>query len=407
MPTGGSSSSGSSSLPSGGSGGSAPVPTSAGTAGSAPVDTEPPFFPTTLGETAAQDAYTDWKTNHLEDCGNGIWRVRWENAKLDATVSEGIGYGMLLTVAHDDRTAFDGLLGYAKSMRQTNQLMNWLRYGCDAHRDTKYSAYPDNSASDADLDVAMSLLMAECKWGDSKYGTEGTSVVGAIKQNMFIDDAGRHLLQPGDSMWFDQLGTGCVNYSYFAPGYYRVFAKKVPADADFWNQAAEDSYELLAKASSASTGLVPNWGSASGGPATADCYNAYKRASSYGSDAARTPWRIATDYLWFGTPKAKAWTDKVTTWVKAQGAKNLVQWYNLDGTPDKEAGNWDSHTAIDLGPFTVAAMTFDQATVDDFAAELLAIPTSSGSHDADYFPRMLRALSLLALSGKFSACGGK
>jgi endoglucanase len=378
-----------------------------GMANTAPVDTEPPFAPTNIAPGASQQAYDDWKTNHLEDCSAGVWRVRWENTKLDATVSEGIGYGLLLTVMYDDRAAFDGLVAYSKLMRQPNQLMNWLRYGCDAHRETKYSGYPDNSASDADLDVAMSLLMAQCKWGDAKYGDEATTVIGAIKQSMFMDSGGLHVLQPGDSMWFDQLGNGCVNYSYMAPGYYRAFAKHVSADADFWNKAAEDTYELLAKASNASTGLVRNWGSSDGSDATADCKNTYKRASSYGSDAARTPWRIATDYLWFGTPKAKAWSDKLAQWVKAQDVTKVGLWYNLDGTPDMEAGNWDAHTAVTIGPFAVAAMTFEQAAVNALAAELLAIPTTSGSRDAEYFARMLRSLSLATLTGKFTQCGGK
>lgn len=381
--------------------------TAGGTSANVPVDTEPPFSPTNVSAADAQGAYDTWKAAHLEDCSGGVWRVRWESAKQDATVSESIGYGMLLTEIYGDRAAYDGLLAYAKLMRQPNQLMNWLRYGCDAHRDTKYSDYPDNSASDADLDVAMSLIMAECKWSDGPYGDEASTVISAIKQNMFVDDGGLHVLEPGDSAWFDMLGSGCVNYSYMAPAYYRAFAKQVAADAEFWNKAADDTYELLAKASDATTGLVRNWGSANGGQATDECNTTYKRAGSYGSDAARTPWRIATDYLWFGTAKAKSWNDKVTTWVKSQGVKNIIQWYNLDGTPDMQSSTWNNHSAVNVGPFSVGAMTFDQATVNEFAAELLAIPATAGSHDAEYFPRMLKALSLVTLTGQFTQCSAK
>ncbi|HYQ44149.1 MAG TPA: glycosyl hydrolase family 8 [Polyangiaceae bacterium] len=378
-----------------------------GSGGSAPVYTGPGFAPTTISKDDAKAAYDAWKAAHLEDCTGGVWRVRWENDRLDASVSEGIGYGMLLTVTYGERPAFDGLLAYAKKMHDDNGLMHWLRYGCDAHRDTKYSGSPDNSASDADLDVAMALLMAKCKWGDAKYGDEATQVINAIRKNMFMDVSGLHVLQPGDSTWFNDLGAGCINYSYFAPAYYRAFAKQVSADADFWNKAAEDTYELLAKASNSSTGLVRNWGSVSGGSATSDCFNAYKRADSYGSDAARTPWRIATDYLWNTTPKAKAWTDKLTQWVKSQDIKKVVKWYNLDGTPDMQAATWDAHSAITVGPFAVGAMTLDQATVNDFAAELIAIPVTDGTAEANYFPRMLKALSLVALSGQLTQCGGQ
>jgi endoglucanase len=384
---------------SGGSGGMG------GFAGSLPTYMGPGFGPTTITKADAQAAYDAWKTAHLEDCSGGVFRVRWENAKLDASVSEGIGYGMLLTVSFGDRAAFDGLMAYAKKMHDENGLMHWLRYGCDAHRDTKYSGSPDYSASDADLDVAMSLLMAKCKWGDAKYGDEATSVINAIRKKMFVDVNGLHVLLPGDSSAFKDVGGGCVNYSYFAPAYYRAFAKQVSADAAFWNKAAEDTYELLSKATNASTGLVRNWGSVSGG--SASCPGSYKLPDSFGSDAARTPWRVATDYLWNTTPKAKAWNDKLTQWVKSQDLKTVLKWYHLDGTPDTAAGDTNVHSAISMGPFAVGAMTFDQATVNDFAAELVAIPVKDGTAEADYFPRMLKALSLVALTGQFTQCGGK
>lgn len=365
------------------------------------------FSPTTISIEDAEEAYEDWKAIHLEDCGGGVYRVPWENAKLDATVSEGIGYGMLLTVIWNDRTAFDGLYNYYKlGLNDQTGLMHWLRYGCDAHREETYSQYPDGAAADADLDVAMALIMADCKWGDGNYSNEATTVIENIREHMFMQYGEMQVLQPGDSSWFDDMGDGCVNYSYFAPAYYREFARFDASNAQFWNDAAQDSYSLLAMASNGSTGLVRNWGSASGSDATPDCHNAYNRSASYGDDAARTPWRIATDYLWNGATEADQWTDRVTAWVNTVGIQNTVQWYLLDGNPDTEMSTWDDHTAINVGPWATGAMTYDQATVDAFAAELVAIPHGPGDHDGEYFPRMLKALSLATLAGKFTTCGG-
>ncbi len=198
---------------------------------SAPVYTGPGFAPTNVSKSDAQAAYDAWKAGHLEDCTGGVWRVRWETNRQDATVSEGIGYGALLTVSYGDRSAFDGLIAYAKLMHDSNGLMNWLRYGCDAHRETKDNSSPDNSASDADLDLAMALLMAQCKWGDAQYGDRATEVINAIRTKMFMDVNGLHVLLPGDSTWFNGMGGGCINYSYLAPAYFRAFAKHVSADA--------------------------------------------------------------------------------------------------------------------------------------------------------------------------------
>lgn len=365
------------------------------------------FTPTTVFVEDARAAYDAWKAIHLEDCGGGVYRVPWENAKLDATVSEGIGYGMLLTVMWDDRVAFDGLFNYYKlGLNSDTGLMHWLRYGCDAHYDQKYNQYPDGAAADADLDVAMALIMADCKWGGGNYASDASNVIANIRTHMFMTHNGLEVLQPGDSGWFNDLGNGCVNYSYFAPAYYHEYARYDQANADFWNKAAADTYTLLASASDSSTGLVRNWGSSDGGDATPDCHNAYIRSASYGDDAARTPWRIATDYLWNGTTGADQWSDKVTAWVNTVGITNTVQWYLQNGSPDTEAPTYEDHTAINVGPWAVGAMTFDQASVDAFSAELVAIPSGPSDHDGEYFPRMLKALSLATLVGKFTACGG-
>lgn len=363
--------------------------------------------PTTIFVEDAEQAYEDWKAIHLEDCGGGVYRVPWENAKLDATVSEGIGYGMLLTVMWGDQTAFDGLFNYYKlGLNSDTGLMHWLRYGCDAHSELTYNQFPDGAAADADLDVAMALIMADCKWGGGNYASEATTVIANIRNHMFMTHNGLEVLQPGDSSWFDDLGNGCVNYSYFTPAYYREFARYDQENAAFWNKAAGDTYPLLASASNGTTGLVRNWGSSDGSDATADCHNAYIRSASYGDDAARTPWRIATDYLWNGVTEADQWNDKMTAWVNTIGITNTVQWYHLDGNPDTEAPTYQDHTAINVGPWAVGAMTYDQATVDAFAAELVAIPSGPGDHDGEYFPRMLKALSLATLVGKFTTCGG-
>lgn len=364
--------------------------------------------PETIFVEDARAAYEDWKEVHLEDCGGGKYRVRWENAKLDATVSEGIGYGMLLAVSWGERDIFDGLYQYYQSaLNDETGLMHWLRYGCDAAWDTKYSDYPDGAAADADLDVAMALIMADCKWGGGSYASEATTVIAAIREHMFMTDGELQVLQPGDSQWFDDMGNGCVNYSYFAPAYYRAYAQYDQDNASFWNDAANDSYVLLERASHESTGLVRNWGSADGSDATAECHNAYHRSASYGDDAARTPWRVVTDYLWYGTAEARTWTDRVTEWVAEEGIEDTVQWYLLNGSPDTNAVTWEDHTAINVGPWATGAMAYDQQTVNEFAAELVAIPSGPSDHDGEYFPRMLKALSLATLAGKFTACGGQ
>jgi endo-1,4-beta-D-glucanase Y len=392
-----------------GSGGATGSGGAVGTGGSTGLPLPNGFKPTTVTPDDADAAYADWKTNHLEDCGGGVFRTRWEMDKLDATVSEGIGYGMLLTVAHNEQAAFDGLWAYYKKASQSNGLMNWLRYGCDAHRETKYAEYPDGAATDAELDAAMALIMAKCRWGTSPsgtdYGAAATSLLGSIKANETGSDNGKNYLQPGDSAWFESMGGGCVNPSYFAPGYYRAFASFLTnqADKDFWKKLADDTYPILSAGANGSTGLVKNWTSNSGG--TAACASSYTNPDDYGSDAARTPWRIATDYVWYGTSAAKTFNDKITTWVKGKGIASLGLWLKLDGSA---SGHPDAakHSVINLGAFACGAISSDQSTVDEFAAEIKKLPATSG-FDANYFSRCLRAIYLSLLTGGFTTCGGK
>lgn len=380
-----------------------------GTGGNSGLPLPNGFKPTTLTPDDADAAYADWKTNHLEDCGGGVFRARWEMDKLDATVSEGIGYGMLLTVAHNEQAAFDGLWAYYKKGSQSNGLMNWMRYGCDAHRGTKYDEYADGAASDADLDAAMALIMAKCRWGSSTngtdYGAAATSLIGSIKANETGTDNSRGYMQPGDSTWFEGMGAGCVNPSYFAPAYYRAFAKFLTnqADKDFWNKLADDTYPMLTAGANSSTGLVKNWTSGAGG--TAACASSYSYPDEFGSDAARTPWRIATDYVWSGTPAAKTFSDKTTAWVKGQGIASIGLWLKIDGSASAHP-DAAKHSVINIGAFACAAVTYDQATADEFAAEVKRMPTTTGI-DAGYFSRSLRAVYLLLLTGGFTPCGGK
>ena len=68
------------------------------------------------------------------------------------TVSEGIGYGMILAVWFDDRETFDGLWQYAKSHHNEKGLMHW-KIGPD----NQPTADGRNSATDADEDMAFAI----------------------------------------------------------------------------------------------------------------------------------------------------------------------------------------------------------------------------------------------------------
>jgi endo-1,4-beta-D-glucanase Y len=332
------------------------------------------FFPATILPSHAKTAYTTWKTKYLKTCSGNRFRVAFN---ADETVSEGIGYGMLLTVGHGDRTEFDGLWAFYKS-RSTGGLMGWKGSGCDSTTDP-------NSASDGDLDAAMALIQAACKWGGT-YLTEATTLIAAIKSKETIEGAENYLKPASGGL------DSCQNVSYASPAYYRAFAKKKPDQAAFWNKLATDTYTQLTRTANASTGLVPNWSNMSGG---AGC-GGYANGDRYGYDAARTPWRVAVDYVWNGTPAAKDWLGKLVTWVDAGGGgiTAIGDMYTLSGT--KESVN---HNSTFTGAFALAAMSQSQAKADQYGSAFRGIV------DTTYYEESLRAVYMLLASGLFlNAC---
>jgi len=361
-----------------GSGGGAAIGGGPGVGGSGPIVPDPGTtfgFRPNLAPSAATDAYQLWNGSFVQSCPNGTVRVI---SRADVTVSEGIGYGMILTAIYDaEPTTFEGLWRYYNlSADPLTGFMPWQVTGCEA------TVSDSTPASDAELDVAMALILASCKWGGN-YAADATRMINAIQEYETQVYNGVTVLRPATT-WG---GATCTNPSYFSPAYYRAFALHVPEQAAFWNQFALDTYVVLNQATNAVTGLVPDWTNWSGD----DGCTSAQREGGYGYDAARTPWRIALDHVWWGTPDAAAWLTTVTNWVAGNGIANVVDGYEVLGTPTGTI-----HNSVFVGAFAVGAMTQSQTLVDQFTQDLLGI------NDTGYFQLSTRALYLATLAGYFN-----
>ncbi|HJT24693.1 MAG TPA: glycosyl hydrolase family 8, partial [bacterium] len=115
-------------------------------------------------------AYNKWYADCVTSTGaGGFLRVQRPNEpglNPNSTVSEGIGYGMVIAVYMNDQNLFDNLWKYEQLHLDGNGLMNWY---IDASGATDGSG----GATDADEDMAWGLLMAARQWGGS--GSLGTS----------------------------------------------------------------------------------------------------------------------------------------------------------------------------------------------------------------------------------------
>jgi endo-1,4-beta-D-glucanase Y len=178
-----------------------------------------------------------------------------------------------------------------------------------------------------------------------------------------------------------------VNPSYFAPGFYRAFANF--GASGVWATLANVTYTFLERVTHASTGMVPNWSTINGQGGT----NCNKQdENQFGYDATRTPWRIATDYVWWETAQAKSWLDRLTNWTDVQegGINYIVAGHELSGAPLVEFTN-----SAFVGAFALAAMAHSQLRAAGFGAGF------AGKSDIEYYQATLRAVYMLLATGKF------
>jgi endo-1,4-beta-D-glucanase Y len=283
---------------------------------------------------------------------------------------------MLLAVANGDRTLFDQLYKFYADHLDSQGLMNWSMATCADPGNNNA-----NAATDGDLDTAMALVQADARWGG--YRSEAATRIAAIRTHE-VDTTGCpngvYALKPGD-VWGgcnDANNQGKIDPSYFAPGYYRVFATIDTANAAVWKKLADDSYTLLADYQNLMSGLVPDWGKADG---------TLSYGNTYGYDACRTPWRVAVDYAWFCTPAAKTFLTSVSSYVTAQ-----------NGIPNVP---FDKNSAF-LGSFALSGMAIDAPTLDGYVSAWLGTKMD----DTPYFQGTLRVLYLETAAGQFSSTIG-
>ncbi len=322
-----------------------------------------------------QVVYERWKKLYLKRY-NGMYRVSVGDTAI--TISEGMGYGMLITAYFGDKERFDRLLEFYKSKRteQARNLMAW--------RVTRDSVIDPGSATDGDLDVAFALIVAHYQWGGD-YLMEANEIISILKENYFVNCNGVYTMKPG-AHWG---GCELTDISYYAPAYFRVFAFETKDT--FWETVAEHSYTILNNGANDRTGLVPDWQSCDGVPGGDPPSG---RDDYYHYDASRTPWRMALDYLWNGNEDARNWCVKVSDFAASIGADSIVDGYDLDGKPRGQYNNGPF-----VGGFAVGAMCNNQSVVDSFSSRLLYLDGTG--EDNQYFNLSLRCLYMLVLTGNF------
>jgi endo-1,4-beta-D-glucanase Y len=346
---------------------------------------------------AAMRAYSDWKTELVTDRGAaGFRRVRRPDspyAQVDSTVSEGIAYGMILAVVHDDQALFDDLWKYSQHWANENGLMHWY---IDAEGSKPLG---EGGATDSDEDIAWALLHAERRWGGS--GTIGETYAHAAKRQIEavwrheVDHSRDGLLMPGDKWTMP----GFFNPSYFAPSQYRVFGKAT-GNVEGWGRVVETGYRVLSlcqnpSSGNASNGLVPAWCLDDGTPQIPFPYG----PTHHQYDSARTPYRIAQDWLWHSEPRALGYCQKASAFFASLAETEFVDGFELDGSlrPDADSKS-PTESAVFVGCAAVGA-SCDPAFAEITANWTRRVATGTLTTRSRYYNLSWTALTLAMLSG--------
>jgi endo-1,4-beta-D-glucanase Y len=294
--------------------------------------------------------YQDWKEHYVTSSGaGGFLRVQRDYVTYYDTVSEGMGYGLLLAVYFDDQETFDGLFNYTLSHLTENNLMHWrinsngqeidefglsVYRGLPEHR-TEISAYTGQqlpltgsidrwlcSATDADLDIAAALIFAWRRWSNTRaasgYYHTAKNMLRSIQEHEIVQwrGSGRYYIAAGAGDWGGSWGNkNGWNPSYVTPAWFRIFDDFMERndsayESGFWLQVYIDTVAELSDLNNGcgGKGLFPDWidttdpnkpkqslaqwdgGVSDRGPQSVNCYY----------DAVRVPWRMALDVSWYG-----------------------------------------------------------------------------------------------------------
>jgi hypothetical protein len=287
--------------------------------------------------------YDAWKAARVVSASSvvsGGYAVKFSDANY-MTVSEGAGYGMLLTVLFagydaNARSLFDGLLAvvrarsaYAVSQYDPNgkYLMDWRIAANGA------SAGDGWNAMDGDLDIAMALLMADRQWGSTgswNYKQEALNTIAALKSwNMNADGSTKGLPSAVNNRTSDYM-----------IGHFRAF--KAATGDTLWDTAVTKAYALIDRMQtvySAGVGLMPdfviNTNTSTPSPSTGYIGDGNDKEGYFWWNACRNPWRYSSDFLLSNDSRFSLVTGRMIDFFQKKSGGDPYQigtGYALDGT---------------------------------------------------------------------------
>src|SRR5581483_2821210 len=158
------------------------------------------------------DAFALWNFYKYTYINDGRVVSHDEN---DVTTSEGQGYAMLRSVWADDPYEFSAVWNWTKKNLQVRDdhlfVWKWKEQVLDNH-----------SATDADTDIALALILASRHFNDDSYLAEAQKILDSIWDKEILSVGERCYVVGGD--WAKTEDAPTIHTAYLAPYAYRIFA---------------------------------------------------------------------------------------------------------------------------------------------------------------------------------------
>lgn len=174
----------------------------------------------------------------------------------DRTTSEGQAYGMFFSLVANDRNRFDGLLHWTEVNLASGDLAAHLpAWSWGKASDGKWVVLDSNSASDADVWMAYTLLQAGAAWNNAHYTWLGTALAKRIaaEETVQLPDLGTMLL-PG-AKGFQNGQVYRLNASYLPLQLFVGLGRDLPDGP--WRQIAKNIPEVIR--GSSPNGFASDW----------------------------------------------------------------------------------------------------------------------------------------------------
>jgi endoglucanase len=372
--------------------------------------------------------YDAWKRKYIkyDSCTNSLYVYHDDPGAENICVSEGQGYGMVIVayMAGYDKSAkntYDSLFRYyikhiVNNPSDTSQAYNYLMAGfltdkCDFRGD---------AATDGDLDIAYSLLIADAQWGSSgniNYYQNAVNINKAILEKEINDQT--HTILKGNAIEKpdvnDNRDKGSKDYfdmrtSDFMPAHFKVFSRKL--NTPKWDTVINNCYRLffaMQDKNQKRTGLLPDFIVHVRNPAPATPPYEEEYPGEFYHNACRVPWRVATDYILNGDSNSKKIVELINKWIISKtnnDCNKIAEGYHLDGNPIK--GTEDYPAMCFVCPFAVSAMvdTANQNWLNRLYRYITAFNIDPGQPEEDkerfdYYNNTIKMFTLIILSGNY------